>query len=250
MQLPLTLKLTDALASANAGFRLHSGACDVLIVRHKDGLRSSQWHVHLGRDVCVQSNRARLSLQLDGSTTGLLMYVDQDNKGFFKDNDHELRPSPHQIDALPLKSGFTEGHFCVEEQDTESDTWSAKGKIAVGVYVWDASDRIVVVDVENVVLKSSIWRKGADVVMMQSTDGSVEHVREGIGQLLSYLDRAGYRVLLLKAAPITRADRVRDSINTIRCSELEQYGRGAAVPACPIMTTQVWNSGAEPNVPC
>jgi hypothetical protein len=47
----------------NTGFRLHSGASDVLIVRHSDRLRSSQWHVHLGRDINV-APAARLRLEV------------------------------------------------------------------------------------------------------------------------------------------------------------------------------------------
>jgi len=224
---------------ANTGFRLHSGACDVLIVRHKRALRTSQWHVHLGRDICVQaSNNARLLLQVSGNNTDLVMRVDADNKGFFEACASDLRPTVCQLGALPLKSGCNEAHFLVEEQEP-GGTWGLKGKIPIGVYVWDATDRVVVADVEDVVIKGSIWSKSADIVMLQTTLGFVEFVRDGVGPLFSYLDRAGYRVLLVKATPITRADRVRETINCIRKSELEQWGRGAAVPAAPIITTQV-----------
>ena len=51
----------------NTGFRLHSGASDVLIVRHCDRLRSSQWHVHLGRDINV-APAARLRLEVSKAT--------------------------------------------------------------------------------------------------------------------------------------------------------------------------------------
>ena len=230
---------------ANTGFRLHSGACDVLIVRHKRALRTSQWHVHLGRDICVRaSNNARLLLQVSGNNTDLVMRVDADNKGFFEACASDLRPTVCQLGALPLKSGCNEAHFLVEEQEP-GGTWGLKGKIPIGVYVWDASDRVVVADIEDVVIKGSIWSKSADVVMLQTTLGSVESVRDGVGPLFSYLDRAGYRVLLLKATPITRADRVREAINSIRNSELEQWGRGAAVPAAPIITTQVFTEARE-----
>ena len=212
----------------------------MLIVRHECVLRTSQWHVHLGRDICVRANDARLRLQLAGNDTELAMHVDADNKGFFEACTSHLCPTAAQLGALPLKSGYNEAHFLVEERAQEDGTWCLKGKIPIGVYVWDALDRIVVADVEDVVIKGNIWSKSADVVMLQTTLGSIDSVRDGVGPLFSYLDRAGYRVLLLKATPITRADRVREAINSIRHSELEQWGRGAAVPAAPIITTQVF----------
>jgi len=188
----------------------------------------------------VRANDARLRLQLAGNDTELAMHVDADNKGFFEACTSHLCPTAAQLGALPLKSGYNEAHFLVEERAQEDGTWCLKGKIPIGVYVWDALDRIVVADVEDVVIKGNIWSKSADVVMLQTTLGSIDSVRDGVGPLFSYLDRAGYRVLLLKATPITRADRVREAINSIRHSELEQWGRGAAVPAAPIITTQVF----------
>jgi len=172
------------------------------------------------------------------------MHVDTDNKGFFEACASDLRPTACQLGALQLKSGCNEANFLVEEREP-GGTWVLKGKIPIGVYVWDASDQVVVADIEDVVIKGSIWSKSADVVMLQTNLGSVESVRDGVGPLFSYLDRAGYRVLLLKATPITRADRVREAINSIRNSELEQWGRGAAVPAAPIITTQVFTEARE-----
>eukprot|EP00961_Rhodomonas_salina_P202232 2727507-Rhodomonas_salina.6 len=84
---------------------------------------------------------------------------------------------------------------------------------------------------------------------------------------------SGYRVLFLTSAPITRADRVRDTVrspppfrsfpsnlptflasltsvgqmNAIRQAEVQQWGRGASVPASPIMTSQVCQ---PPRVRC
>lgn len=223
----------------NSGFRIHSGACDVLIVRHKDGLRSSQWHIHLGRDISVQMEQALLCLELGGAVTGLSMSIDDDKRGVFKDTAAALRPSPEQLQALPLKSGYNEACFLVQQLDPADSTWSFRGKIPLGVFLWDASDKIVVVDVEGVVVKGDIWTKSVDVMMATNKSSQpLENVRDGVGPLFSYFDRAGYRLLLLRAAPITRADRVREIINSIRQSEVEQWGRGAAVPASPIITTQ------------
>ena len=67
---------------ANAGFRLHSGACDVLLVRHAEGMRSSPWHVHLGRDTCSQDAQHRLRLEIAGMEAPLTMMVGGDKKGF------------------------------------------------------------------------------------------------------------------------------------------------------------------------
>lgn len=233
---------------ANTGFRLHSGACDVVVVRHKGVLRTSQWNIHLGRDICVRASNARLLLQVSQNNTDLVMCVDADNKGFFK-VPSDLRPTACQLSALPLKSGCNEARFLVEEREP-GGTWVLKGKIPIGVYVWDASDRIVVADVEDVMIKGNIWSKSADVAMLPTTLGSIETVRDGVGPLFSYLDRAGYRVLLLKATPITRAERLRGALNSIRRCELEQWGRGAAVPAAPIITTQVCTEAREMERVC
>ena len=191
----------------NKAFRHHSGACDVIIVRHKYGeLRSSLWHVHLGRDVPLQPAKAQLRLELAGASTGLVMRVSDEKKAFFPGGDGEstnpLRPSREQLEAIPLKSGHNEGMFRVEE-DVDG-ACCVKGHIPVGVFLWDVSDRVVVADIEGVVLKTDLWSR-TDLAMRTSKEREesavgVEHVREGVGQLLSYLDHAGYRILLLKAA--------------------------------------------------
>ena len=255
---------------ANAGFRLHSGACDVLLVRHAEGMRSSPWHVHLGRDTCSQDAQHRLRLEIAGMEAPLTMMIGGDKKGFFDgatgsaaddapDAAAATVPFPEHLAALQplLRSGCNHAALCVEVLDESSGAWTRLlGKIPLSIFVWDATDQIVVADVEGVLVNSDLWSKSSELV----SDGTLQkgrglrtmllgaevgagsegrmNVREGVGPLLSYLDRAGYRVLLLKAAPITRADRVREMIQAISKREMEQWGRGAAVPACPILTTQ------------
>lgn len=188
----------------NKAFRHHSGACDVLIVRHEHELRTSLWHVHLGRDFPLPPEKAQLRLEIAGVSTDLIMRVGDDKKAFFSHNTDHLRPSREQLEGIALKPGHNEGMFSVEE-DIDG-TWCVRGHIQVGVFLWDASDRVVVADIEGVVFKTDLWRK-ADLVLRttkQSEESAVAvgHVREGVGQLFSYLDHAGYRILLLKAAVI------------------------------------------------
>jgi len=112
----------------------------VEIVRHDDGLRTSQWHVHLGRDF---PQHVQLHLELAGARTGLTMRVSDEKKAFFPDRAaNNLCPGDSQLAAIPLKSGYNQGRFCVEE--VTDGTCTVLGSIAVGVFVWDASDRVIV----------------------------------------------------------------------------------------------------------
>jgi phosphatidate phosphatase PAH1 len=181
----------------NKAFRHHSGACDVLIVRHEGKLRTSQWHVHLGRDF---PQHVQLHLELAGARTGLTMHVGDDKKAFFPDRAaNNLCPGASELAAIPLKSGYNEGMFRVEE--ATDGTCKVLGSIAIGVFVWDASDRVIVADIEGVVLKADIWSKAETAIKARADSAmGTENVRDGVGQLLSFFDRAGYRILLLNAA--------------------------------------------------
>mmetsp|Transcript_58434 Transcript_58434/g.138989 ORF Transcript_58434/g.138989 Transcript_58434/m.138989 type:complete len:381 (-) Transcript_58434:69-1211(-) len=222
-------------------FRLHSGACDVLIVRRSDGsLHSTSLLVHLGRDVPLSSlEDARVVLSINDKETDLVMFVDKESKCVLEGGG--VLPPTELLASLPLKAGFNSATFLVQELAARK--WHTKKEIPVGVFVWESSDRLVVMDVEGTVVRGDVWSKGADILLLandkhQTAAGvGLENMRDGVAPLLTYLDRAGYRVLFLTAAPLTRAGRVRETLNWIRASERASFGRGAEVPASPVLTT-------------
>lgn len=178
--------------------------------------------------------------QINKVETPLVLQVGEDSKCLLEGGGVE--PSPAQLAGLSLRSGFNAGIFVVQEFVGEK--WEDRKEIPVGFFLWDSSDRVVVMDVEGTVVQGDVWSKSADVLLLsankQHTASGVgmETVRDGVAPLLSYLDRAGYRVLFLTAVPLTRAGRVRETLNWIRASERATWGRGAEVPASPVLTTR------------
>lgn len=62
-------------------------------------------------------------------------------------------------------------------------------------------------------------------------------MREGIGEFLSSLDRAGYKIVVLTMTPITKADKVRKTLREISDHEKAKWGNGAALPHAPVFAT-------------
>lgn len=139
-------------------FRLHSGACDILIVRHGNTLRSSSWHVHTGKDVNVGEN-ALVRLHIAGVETEISMRIGDDKKCFFEGGSGDLRPPEEQLAALQLKTGFNDAKFCVVELNGKNMRWDTKAQIPAGIFLWDATDKVVVADIEGPV-EIPIWTPG------------------------------------------------------------------------------------------
>ena len=224
-------------------FRFHSGACDVILVRHQDKLVSTSWHCKVANGIVGSGIETKVQLKVANIFTDVIMKVGDDCKCYFEDHPEVFHPPADQLQALPLKQGCNLSELVVLQRDKGTGDWKEVASVPLGIFLWDREDKIVIADVEGTVIKGDIWTKSADLVLLTTNKhtrgaGGLETVRDGVGPLLSYLDRAGYRVLFLTAAPISRADRVRETINWIREAEVEQWGRGAHLPASPIITTQ------------
>jgi len=224
-------------------FRMHSGACDVILVRHRDQVSSTSWHCKVANGLVGSGAEAKVQLKVGNIFTDVIMKVGDDCKCYFEDHPEVCHPPAEQLHALPIKLGCNPSELVVLQRDQATGDWKEVASIPLGLFLWERDDKIVIADVEGTVIKGDIWTKSADLVLLTTNKhtkgaGGLETVRDGVGPLLSYLDRAGYRVLFLTAAPITRADRVRQTINWIREAEVEQWGKGAHLPASPILTTQ------------
>jgi len=118
----------------------------------------------------------------------------------------------------------------------------------------------VVVEHEGAVVKDDPWSKGAETIskarVVVSADlnptsrvredrgetnihrapiEEVSLVRDGAGALLSSISQAGFKLLFVTKAPISKVERVREGLQQVSSVEVKKWGQAASLPDAPII---------------
>jgi hypothetical protein len=174
-----------------------------------------------------------------------------------------LLPSEQQLQQmqqLNLVPGRNSASFQVRELDASTQSWEVKREMSCSIFLWGSHDSIVVVDHEGAVVKDDPWSKGAETIskarVVVSADlnptsrvredrgetdvhrapiEEVSLVRDGAGALLSSISQAGFKLLFVTKAPISKVERVRDGLQQISSIEVKKWGQAASLPDAPII---------------
>ena len=206
-------------------------ATDVVAVVHPSGHAAcSNFNVCVNKGVL---GTAHVSVEVNGRATDLIMIHDQ-QAGCFAFPGGNLQPEPQVFLSLPLVRGRNRMEFRVD---------GGTGACA-DLWLWSASDRIVVVDVDGTITKSDV--RGLVASQLQTTTSFIsnlnpwtqdiatalntDYTHDGVAEALTYITRCDYQVLYLTARPITLADQTREFLASVGRSQ------NAAMPEGPLIT--------------
>jgi len=216
-------------------------ATDVVAIVHASGHAScSNFNLAVNKGIL---GTVRASVDINGRATDLVMMHDQ-QAGCFVFPGGKLRPEPQVLLSLPLLSGCNKMEFRVLD--------NASGvRIAVfaDLWLWQASDRIVVVDVDGTITKSDV--RGLVASQLQTTTSflsnaftasinpwtqdiatalNTDYTHDGVADALTHIAQSDYRILYLTARPITLAEQTREFLASVGRSQ------NSALPDGPLIT--------------
>mmetsp|Transcript_40100 Transcript_40100/g.93896 ORF Transcript_40100/g.93896 Transcript_40100/m.93896 type:complete len:382 (+) Transcript_40100:329-1474(+) len=242
------LKSINRLAEkVESTFSKHSGASDIVIVKHADGeLRTTPWFVHCDGQIQPHDTRVQVRVCIGGKGTELFMSVGRDHQCSFHPSDLDAAaasylPSESQLQMLPLVPGKNEAVFEVRQLEENTQRWSVQSAIEANIFLWEATDRVVAFDYEGALLRSDAWAKEAKEAMLGTKkatewDGKDKSgMHDGVGSLLSSLNHGGYRILITTNSPISRMSNRRSAISAASSAEVDRWGDQAELPDIPVM---------------
>lgn len=97
----------------------------------------------------------------------------------------------------------------------------------VSLWAWSATDRVVVVDIDGTITRTSAWGYLQTVYL-----GSYEYIHKGSVAFLRHMHQLGYKMLYLSARPLSHVAETRELLRAIQC----EGGDGA--PRGPLMTNR------------
>lgn len=205
-------------------------------------------HPTLGFDPDAQPLTSQI---LQGGTD-----VEQAGKSSVLPSEQQLQ----QLQQLNLVPGRNSASFQVRELDTSTQSWEVKREMSCSIFLWGTHDSIVVVEHEGAVVKDDPWSKGAETIskarVVVSADlnptsrvredrgetnihrapiEEVSLVRDGAGALLSSISQAGFKLLFVTKAPISKVERVREGLQQVSSVEVKKWGQAASLPDAPII---------------
>jgi hypothetical protein len=215
-------------------------ATDVVAILHSSGHAS-----------CCNFNLAvnkgnlgtvRASVDINGRATDLVMMHDE-QAGRFVFPGGKLQPEPQVLLSLPLARGRNRMEFRV----LDNSSGDRIGVVA-DLWLWDATDRIVVVDVDGTITKSDV--RGLVASQLQTTTSflsnalnasnpwthditkglNTDYTHDGVAEALTCIAESNYQILYLTARPITLADQTREFLASVGRSN------NAALPEGPLIT--------------
>ena len=180
----------------------------------------------------------RASVDVNGRATDLVMMHDQ-QAGCFVFPGGKLLPEPQVLLSLPLARGRNRMEFRVLDNASGD-----RIRVFADLFLWHASDRVVVVDVDGTITKSDV--RGLVASQLQTTTvflsnaltGSqdmatalnTDYTHDGVAEALTSIAEADYRILYLTARPITLADQTREFLSSVGRSQ------NIGLPEGPLIT--------------
>jgi len=221
---PPQLHATDVVAVLNASG--HAACCNFNLAVNKGNLGT-----------------VRASVDINGRATDMVMMYDQ-QAGCFVFPGGKLQPEQQVLLSLPLNRGRNRMEFRVLDH-------ASGDRIGVfaDLWLWHASDKIVVVDVDGTITKSDV--RGLVASQLQTTTSFIsnalsasntfftqdfatalntDYTHEGVAEALTSIAEANYRILYLTARPITLAEQTREFLSSVGRSQ------NAALPEGPLIT--------------
>ena len=269
-----TQKLNRAVESAGSTFRMHTGAMDIVVVVTPDGgLRSTDWHVQIGRDAqAAVGSGVRVRVFLNGRPQDQLqMEVAPDGRCFFPgtgapaematSSGCERDPHEQQLQLHPRGESDSTGHGMSlqpsaavlaslngmemgrNEVRYEVTTQTSLLEATVSLFLWEHGDQVVVLHVETAILRRAALAKGAQTLSRGKHSGQSlgwDSPWSYVCELMVYLDTAGYRLVLLTSTPITWSEHVRRRLASLRghAGRRDEDDDVLRVPAAALLSTQ------------
>lgn len=189
-------------------FDFVSGANDVVVIRHPNGLLlSSEFSVQTNASTVNRHYLGKIvNVFLNGTRSDLKMRIHDDGRLVFPQWNNVTTPPANALNKLPLRDGKNSIDFRLE--DNESTVIAS-----TFLFLWARHDKIVIVDIDG-----TITRTDAGGVVASSELGlrmGLGHCHEGVTEAMAAIESAGYRLLFLTARPITRADATRRYLSFI-----------------------------------
>jgi hypothetical protein len=207
-------------AKTAAVLDFHSGAADVIVVKHvgADGevqFRSTGWAVHAGRDNKTTLSEETVDVFLNGHLTDLRMFVGDDHNCFFGGGAD--RPQPADLEELELRDGPNTLGFSVSS--------APNTRFTAELWVWPADVAMVICDIDGTITRSDVVGYGAHKLGFDAT-------HSGVCEAFRAIERQGYRTIYLSARPITKAAKTREML-----AQVGQKESGFEMPSGPLITT-------------
>ena len=207
-------------AKTAAVLDFHSGAADVIVVKHvgADGdvqFRSTGWAVHAGRDNKTTLREETVDVFLNGHLTDLRMFVGDDHNCFFGGGAD--RPQPADLEELELRDGPNTLGFSVSS--------APNTRFTAELWVWPADVAMVICDIDGTITRSDVVGYGAHKLGFDAT-------HSGVCEAFRAIERQGYRTIYLSARPITKAAKTREML-----AQVGQKESGFEMPSGPLITT-------------
>ena len=180
----------------------------------------------------------RASVDINGRATDLVMMHDQ-QAGCFVFPGGKLQPEPQVLLSLPLARGRNRMEFRVLDNASGD-----RIRVFADLFLWLASDRIVVVDVDGTITKSDV--RGLVASQLQTTTSflsnaltgsqdiatalNTDYTHDGVAEALKSIADGDYRIMYLTARPITLADQTREFLSSVGRSH------NVGLPEGPLIT--------------
>lgn len=216
-------------------------ATDVVAILHASGHAAcSNFNLAVNKGVL---GTVRASVDINGRATDLVMMHDA-QAGCFVFPGGNLRPEPQVLLSLPLNIGRN-----VMELRVLDNSSGVKIAVFADLWLWQASDRIVVVDVDGTITKSDV--RGLVASQLQTTTSflsnaltaanpwtqeiatalNTDYTHDGVADALTLIAQSDYRILYLTARPITLADQTREFLASVGRSQ-----NSSVLPDGPLIT--------------
>eukprot|EP00961_Rhodomonas_salina_P163093 2196889-Rhodomonas_salina.2 len=178
-------------------------ATDVVAVNHEDG-RVACSNFNLVGDRIFSGDSVRASIRINGRDTDLIMLQNVQDQ-CFEFPGGSLVPDDGILAGLSLSHGLNTVEFHITPKGSTGEGVTASASL----WLWSASDRIAVVDIDGTITKSDVRGLFANFF----TGGADNH--EGVADAISYVAGKGYRILYLTARPISMATETRKYLESV-----------------------------------
>jgi hypothetical protein len=161
----------------------------------------------------------RVQLFVNNIPTGTSMVLDRDLICCFDDGSY--RVSSEELEGMGLRPGKNSIRYEMIHSLNNDRRYSVKADI----HLWNAWDKIVVVDIDGTVTKTDVAGFGAEKL-------GYEYIHQGVCEAVSHISKLGYRILFLTSRAITLATSTREFLRSIGFAN-----GGTGMPEFALITT-------------